>query len=115
VREILIDRQMDSLDRYVASHGYTEHNPRLADGIDQLYSVLGDIRSEGGYRIEYRRLHRVLAQGCFVLSVCEGYFDGVHSSFFDLFRVAEGRLVEHWDTTEAIPPRSEWKNDNGKF
>jgi len=24
-------------------------------------------------------------------------------------------LVEHWDTIEAIPARSEWKNDNGKF
>ncbi len=32
-----------------------------------------------------------------------------------LFRVAEGKLVEHWDTIEAIPPRSAWKNDNGKF
>jgi len=21
----------------------------------------------------------------------------------------------HWDTLEAIPPRSKWKSDNGKF
>ena len=25
------------------------------------------------------------------------------------------KVVEHWDTTEKIAPRSEWKNDNGKF
>jgi hypothetical protein len=24
-------------------------------------------------------------------------------------------LVEHWDTIEAIPPRDQWKNSNGKF
>jgi hypothetical protein len=32
-----------------------------------------------------------------------------------LFRVEGGEVVEHWDAIEAIPPRSEWKNDNGKF
>jgi predicted SnoaL-like aldol condensation-catalyzing enzyme len=32
-----------------------------------------------------------------------------------MYRVADGRIVEHWDTTEAIPPRFEWKNDSGKF
>ena len=45
----------------------------------------------------------------------EGFLDGVHSSFYDLYRVARGKIVEHWDTNEAVPPRSEWKNDNGKF
>ena len=39
----------------------------------------------------------------------------MHSSFYGLFRIAEGKLVEHWDTIEAVPARSEWKNDNGKF
>jgi predicted SnoaL-like aldol condensation-catalyzing enzyme len=39
----------------------------------------------------------------------------VHSSFYDLFRVADGKLAEHRDTIEAVPPPSEWKNDNGKF
>jgi predicted SnoaL-like aldol condensation-catalyzing enzyme len=50
-----------------------------------------------------------------VLSISEGDFGGIHSAFYDLFRVANGKLVEHWDTTEKIAPRSEWKNDNGKF
>lgn len=50
-----------------------------------------------------------------MLTVSEGSVDEVHASFFDLFRVAHGKVVEHWDTTEAVPPRSEWKNENGKF
>jgi hypothetical protein len=25
------------------------------------------------------------------------------------------RFAEHWDTLEAIPPRDQWKNSNGKF
>jgi predicted SnoaL-like aldol condensation-catalyzing enzyme len=56
-----------------------------------------------------------LAEGNFVLSICEGRLDGQHSSFYDLFRLAKGKIIEHWDTIEPIPPRNEWKNENGKF
>ena len=56
-----------------------------------------------GVFIAYDRMHRILADGDFVLTVSEGAADGVHTSFFDLFRVAQGKLVEHWDTTEPVP------------
>ena len=59
--------------------------------------------------------HRILADGNFVLSVNEGYNQGVHSSFYDLFRIEAGAIVEHWDTTEKIPPEETWQNQNGKF
>ncbi len=45
----------------------------------------------------------------------EGNYAGVHTDFYDLFRLAKGKVVEHWDTTEKVAPQSEWKNDNGKF
>ena len=115
VEEVLVGGRLDALVRYVDDAGYTEHNPRMADGLDALRAALGAPRSSGGTIIQYDRNHRVLAEGSFVLSVSEGSMDGVHSSFYDLFRIADGRIVEHWDTTEAIPPRAEWKNDNGKF
>jgi len=71
---------------------------------------------QGKHRnIDYKRVHRVLAEGSFVLCVSEGERSGVHSAFYDLFRIANGKIVEHWDTTEKVAPRSEWRNDNGKF
>jgi predicted SnoaL-like aldol condensation-catalyzing enzyme len=45
----------------------------------------------------------------------EGQFAGKHSAFFDLFRVQNGKIAEHWDIIETIPPKAEWKNGNGKF
>lgn len=39
----------------------------------------------------------------------------MHAAFYELFRVRVGRIVERWNTVEAVPPPSEWKNDNGKF
>jgi len=115
VDEILINGQLDKLEQYIDDDCFTEHNPRIGDGLLALRSALSEPASAVGSKIEYDRNHRLLAEGDFVLSVSEGTLDGVHTSFYDLYRVAHGRLVEHWDTTEAIPPRNEWKNDNGKF
>jgi hypothetical protein len=49
------------------------------------------------------------------LAPTEGTLAGAYSAFYDLFRLANTKVVEHWDTIEPVAPRSEWKNDNGKF
>ena len=114
VKNVLINGQFEAIARYV-KEDYTEHNPQMSDGLPALRSVLTRTGSDGIRTIRYETMHRLLAEGNFLLSVCEGYRDGAHSSFYDLYRVAENKIVEHWDTTETVPPRSEWKNDNGKF
>ena len=108
VETVLIGGQLDRLSEYVADD-FAEHNPRLTDGVSALRGALG------AGDIDYHKIHRVLAEGNFVLCVSEGEAGGAHSAFYDLFRVAGARLVEHWDTTEKVAPQSEWKNDNGKF
>jgi len=115
VDDVLVNGYFDKLVHYIDDECYTEHNPRIGDDLSTLRSVLSDPASNKGIAIKYDRVHRILAEGNFVLTVSEGSVDEVHTSFFDLFRVAHGKVVEHWDTTEAVPPRSEWKNDNGKF
>ena len=77
--------------------------PRLTKAARGL-AALSESVSNDGNKMQYDRLHRLLAEGNFVLSVSEGFLNGVHSSFYDLYRIANGKLVEHWDTTEAIPP-----------
>jgi predicted SnoaL-like aldol condensation-catalyzing enzyme len=114
VGEVLINGQLEKLEHYIDDECYTEHNPVIGDGLSALRAALSESDSNN-ISIKYKKMHRILAEGNFVLSVSEGFLDGIHSSFFDLFRVDNNKLVEHWDTTEAIPPRSEWKNDNGKF
>jgi len=109
VNEVLIKRQFNKLNHYIKNN-YMEHNPRIANGLSALQSALSMPAS-----IQYNKNHRILAEGDFVLSVCEGTMNEVHSSFYDLYRIAEGEIVEHWDTTEKIPSQEEWKNKNGKF
>ena len=76
---------------------------------------MGAPTADGARHIAYERTHRVLAEYDFVLCVSEGRLGGAHSAFYDLFRLEQNMLVEHWDTTEKVAPRHEWKNDNGKF
>lgn len=113
IEDVMIGRQLDRLAHYV-HHELTQHDPALRDGAGALEAELG-ATADGRPRIQYDRLHRVLAEGSFVLTVSEGFRAGVHSSFYDLFRIENDKIVEHWNTVEAVPPPSEWKNDNGKF
>jgi predicted SnoaL-like aldol condensation-catalyzing enzyme len=114
VEVVLIGGNLDQLTDFVDAENFAEHNPGLADGVSTLRAAL-EVEDARGRRIDYQRIHRVLAEGNFVLCVSEGNHGGVHSAFYDLFRLAGGKVVEHWDTTEKIAPRSEWKNENGKF
>ncbi len=115
VESVLVDGQLERMTDFVDEHTYTEHNPRLGDGVALLRGELEVAQANGSRRINYHRVHRVLAEGSFVLCVSEGNYEDVHTAFYDLFRLANGKIVEHWDTTEKIAPPSKWKNDNGKF
>ena len=115
VDSILIDGQIEKLSHFVDADSYTEHNPRLTDGIASLHAALTVRTPRDGITLRYDRRHRLLAEGNFALSVCEGLQDDNPTSFYDLYRIADGKIVEHWDTTETVPPQSEWKNENGKF
>jgi predicted SnoaL-like aldol condensation-catalyzing enzyme len=114
IETVVINAKHDRLADFISEEAYTEHNPRNADGLIALRSALEEIQT--GHRvINSQRLHRVVAEGNFVLCVSEGELAGKHSAFYDLFRISDGKVVEHWDTTEKIAPRTEWKNENGKF
>lgn len=115
VEVALIQGHVEKLNDYIDRERYTEHNPGFGDNLIELSSALSVPSIDNPIAVNYEKCHRLLAEGNFVLSVCEGYANQVFSSFFDLYRLERGKIVEHWDTTEAIPPRSDWKNNNGKF
>jgi hypothetical protein len=60
-----------------------------------------------GITMKYERVHKVLGEGNFVLVASEGSFAVRATSFYDLFRVKNGKIAEHWDTIEAIAPRAD--------
>lgn len=114
VDTILVKAQYDNLGNYFDGDNYLQHNTAIGDGVADLGKAI-EAMTKQGITMVYHKNHMILGQGNFVLSVSEGAFAGKPTSFYDLFRVENGKIAEHWDTIETIPPREQWKNDNGKF
>lgn len=114
VSSILINGEFERLPEFVSTEKYLQHNSAIADGLSGLSAAI-EAMAEQGISMEYSKLHMVLGEGNFVLAVSEGSFAGEPVAFYDLFRIENGLIVEHWDVIQTIPPRDQWANTNGKF
>ena len=93
---------------------YIQHNAGIADGLSGLGAALEALGKQGIQMI-YDTVHQVLAEGNYVLAVSEGSFGGVPTSYYDLWRIKDGKIAEHWDVMETIAEKDTWQNQNGKF
>jgi|GEM_PF-137679 len=62
----------------------------------------------------YQEVVLLVGRGNFVATLCRTTRDGVEYAQVDLFRLADGKVVEHWDAIEPVPPKDQWVN-SGKF
>ena len=111
---ILVKGEMDKVANYFDGDNYIQHNPSIGDGLSGLGTALKAM-AEQGLTMEYKTIHKVLGEGNFVLAMSEGSFAGKPTSYYDLFRINNGKIAEHWDVMEPLLPQAEWKNQNGKF
>jgi predicted SnoaL-like aldol condensation-catalyzing enzyme len=112
--EDLLAGRRENFSSYFNGTQYIQHNPWVADTIPGLIAGLQTLAAKG-QAVAYKSAHKILGEGDFVLVVAEATFGDVPTGIYDLYRIKNGKIAEHWDTLEAIPPRSEWKNSNGKF
>ena len=89
---------------YFDGDAYLQHNTQIADGLSGLGAALAAM-AEQGVSMVYDTVHMVLAQGDMVLAVSEGSFGGAPTSYYDLWRVEDGKIAEHWDVMETIADR----------
>lgn len=114
VDDILVNGKMEKLGGYFDGDNYIQHNPNIPDLLSGLGATLEALGKQGIF-LKYDKIHRVLGEGNFVLVVSEGHFGNDYNAFYDLFRVENGKIAEHWDVIEPIPTKESWKNNNGKF
>ncbi len=114
VKTILVKGEFDKLGNFFDGDNYMQHNPMIADGVSGLGKALEQMAKQG-ITMVYEKNHLIVGEGNYVLAVSEGKFGGKHTSYYDLFRIENGKIAEHWDVMETILPKESWKNENGKF
>jgi len=111
---VLVNGGFNKMRNYFDGDNYIQHNSLIGDGLSGLGKALEEM-AKSGVTMVYEKVHKVLGEGNFVLAVSEGKFAGQHTSFYDLFRIENGKIAEHWDIIETILPEADRKNSNGKF
>lgn len=111
--DLIINRKdFAAAEPYIGSY-YRQHNPLVAEGPEGLAAFIDWLKAE--YPEAHSEVKRVFADGDHVIL-------HVHSmrpphprgrAIIEIFRLEEGKIVEHWDTIQEIPESS--ANPNGMF
>jgi predicted SnoaL-like aldol condensation-catalyzing enzyme len=92
---------------------YVQHNPSIADGVEGFIAFARELRQ----RFPQVRgvVKRVFADGDFVILHVHAQRQPGETglAIVDIFRLEQGRIVEHWDVRQPIPPMA--ANPNGMF
>lgn len=114
ITKALIDHDQVDFTQYINPTNYAQHNPMVADGLEGFGAFMA-LMAEQGVTMEYSKVHQVVGEGNFVLTLSEGALGGEPTAFYDLFRVEDGLIVEHWDVIAPMPGPDAPHNEAGKF
>jgi predicted SnoaL-like aldol condensation-catalyzing enzyme len=108
IRGVFIDRDPTVLDR-LFSDDYRQHNPQIPNGTAAIKALLGNLSADFKYEPG--------------LVVAEGDYVTIHGRYFgwgpkpvvavDIFRVANGKIAEHWDVMQEEVLAAQSANGNG--
>lgn len=107
-----IEEKRALLPLYLNEKKYIQHCPSMKDGFEGLMVLLTKLATDfDGYSIDVKRL---VAEGDYVVAHCLYRFGRINSKekvIFELFRVEDGKMVEHWDAIQDVP--ADPLNSNG--
>jgi len=99
----LRDGNIHHLSRYVSSRTFFQHNLLLEDGLAALAGFLSGKKARGE-TFRYEKILHLIGQGNFVVSLCAVRSGEDDLRIFDIFRLEDGKIVEHWSNSEIRPP-----------
>ncbi len=113
VEDILMAKNPGKITDYISNQQYDQHNPNIKDGLSGLGEAVAAL-TEQNNMFRYTKIHKVLGEGNFVLTISEGEWSGKKHVFYDLIRFENDKAVEHWDVIQEIPTEG-LANSNGMF
>tara|TARA_R110002050_G_scaffold100642_1_gene208439 strand:+ start:1595 stop:2476 length:882 start_codon:yes stop_codon:yes gene_type:complete len=112
IQDVLMGQNPSNITNYIAVD-YIQHNPQIDNGLQGIQDAVAYLTSINNM-FQYNTIHKVIAEGNFVLTVSEGTWNGTSNAFYDLFRMENGKAVEHWDVIQPVPTTG-LANNNGMF
>lgn len=109
---VTVELRFDRLDEFIDDDHYIQHAAKVGDGVARMKARVSEVVKPGGTQALVPR--RYVAEGNFVLAIVEAHTEPPTANY-DLFRVENGKIAEHWDVLSVIPPHNQWKNANGPF
>jgi predicted SnoaL-like aldol condensation-catalyzing enzyme len=105
-------KDFDAASKYLGVR-YTQHNPNAADGPEGLKAFLQFLKEK--FPSSRSEIKRVFADGDYVIlhvhAIREPGARG--NAIVDIFKLENGKVVEHWDVVQPIPEKA--ANTNGMF
>jgi len=105
-----VERDVTVVDRYF-SPDYVQHNPSIPNGPKAIAGLIPTLKETFSYE-----LGMVVAEGDLVMA--HGRYVGWGPKplvAVDVFRVKEGKVVEHWDVMQEEVPASATASGNPMF
>ena len=108
----LNQKDFDAAAKYFGPH-YIQHNPGAPDGIEGFKAFIAQRKEK--FPNARSEIKRAFAEGDYVILHVHGVREpgerGV--AIVDIFRLENGKIVEHWDVVQPIPEKT--ANNNGMF
>jgi predicted SnoaL-like aldol condensation-catalyzing enzyme len=109
---VLNKKDFEEASKYLGPK-YIQHNPTAADGPEGLKGFVNFLKEK--FPNNKSEIKRIFADGDYVVvhvhAVREPGTRG--NAIIDIFRLEDGKVVEHWDVVQPIPEKA--ANNNGMF
>ena len=101
--EVVQNHSMNRFDHYV-SDSLIQHDIQFGQTAADWKSYIMD------HDVTNDFVFKTIGQGNFVVSYSNVLIDGTAYAQFDLFRLEDGKIAEHWSNKEPVPARQELIN-----
>ena len=102
-QEFFGDKNIGAIDTFIGET-YIQHNPMLPDGKDALRKA-----AEKWFKDAPKKnvdIHHLGADGNYVYIHTKATLNKEDYSVVDIFRIENGKIVEHWDVIQKVPEES---------
>jgi len=110
---VTVEGRFDRVSEFIEGNNYTQHAATVGDGTERMKKRVAGVLKPGSEPT--LKPVRYVAEGNFVLALVDAKMPQGPTANWDLFRVQNGWIVEHWDVISPIPPRNDWRHSNGPF